>query len=610
MERINIHSHGMSPVVRAEEVNEEVNEETLLEDEESEIITPILSFREHHDPGDISKDVEGSDEEMMDAEKKRRRKNQVVLPVPPQFRPLQKVAHSSFLRLPAELDNNNPSSVGIFRQFFPQSILRTIATNTNRYAMANGAGLSGRDWQQVEEDELIIWIAITIYCGLHKISPPDCWNQQSYMPAHEISRHMTLVRYQQIKRFLHISQPGRQVDMYFDKLEPLLSHIRTISKKLYTPSSNVSIDEMIIRFSGRSAHTVRMKNKPTPEGFKILSLCEAGYTYTFLPTSRIVPSQIPSIPGLNQTGCMVDHLVQQLPTHHLNFNVYMDNYFSNVRLFQHLRDKGIGACGTAKNQSGYPKELNVDKNTKMEWDTRSGITIGGVLAVFWQDNGPVKMLTTIHEMIGDEWEVTRSRRRPRETSTNAAKVRQVFGGSPRKDLKILKMVDDYNFNMGGVDIADQLRSYYATQQTTRRNWMPLFFWLLDTAIVNSYRIAGKAGSTRSHKEFRQHLVISLLESVHSTRGKRKAVENHHQSNPRPRVTKNYQLSNIRFTHGHHHPEWRENRAVCVWCAWMAQSTGAKKKNNNEAQLWCIECNVPLCINKFRSCFSEYHKNTQ
>ncbi|KAF9913653.1 hypothetical protein FBU30_003101 [Linnemannia zychae] len=59
------------------------------------------------------------------------------------------------------------------------------------------------------------------------------------------------------------------------------------------------------------------------------------------------------------------------------------------------------------------------------------------------------MLTTVHGLDGDEWEIQRMRRRPRETSTNATKVRAVFGDSPRKELKIPKVVDDYNYNMGG-----------------------------------------------------------------------------------------------------------------------------------------------------------------
>jgi hypothetical protein len=30
-----------------------------------------------------------------------------------------------------------------------------------------------------------------------------------------------------------------------------------------------------------------MRNRPTPEGYRILALCEAGYTYSFLYTSRV-----------------------------------------------------------------------------------------------------------------------------------------------------------------------------------------------------------------------------------------------------------------------------------------------------------------------------------
>ena len=48
------------------------------------------------------------------------------------------------------------------------------------------------------------------------------------------------------------------------------------------------------------------------------------------------------------------------------------------------------------------------------------------------------------------------------------------------------MVDDYNHFMNGVDIADQLRAKFNTQQRTARTWMPLFYQLLDTTIVNAY----------------------------------------------------------------------------------------------------------------------------
>ncbi|PKY44186.1 hypothetical protein RhiirA4_418837 [Rhizophagus irregularis] len=98
-----------------------------------------------------------------------------------------------------------------------------------------------------------------------------------------------------------------------------------------------------------------------------------------------------------------------------------------------------------------------------EQDTLSGVVVDNVLAILWMDNGPVTMLSTIHQINGDENRIERVRRRPRKTSTNAAKVRTVFGNASKKSLPIPIVIDDYNHFMGGVDIADQLRGYYNTQ---------------------------------------------------------------------------------------------------------------------------------------------------
>ena len=48
------------------------------------------------------------------------------------------------------------------------------------------------------------------------------------------------------------------------------------------------------------------------------------------------------------------------------------------------------------------------------------------------------------------------------------------------------MVDDYNYFMNGVDIADQLQARFTTKQKTSQTWMLLFYYLLDTAICNAY----------------------------------------------------------------------------------------------------------------------------
>lgn len=309
---------------------------------------------------------------------------------------------------------------------------------------------------------------------------------------------------------MHISDCTVQPPFWYSKVDPLATHIQTISKSICVPSSNISVDEMIVRFLERSTHTVRIKNKPTPEGYKILSLCDAGYTYSFIFTSRIQNQpEVQQVPDLSKVGNEVYHLVSQLPTENKSFNIYMDNYFSSIKLFKYLREKKIGACGTVrKNSANFPHILKIDR--KLDWDTLSGVVVDNVLAILWMDNGPVTMLSTIHQIDnGNENRIESIRRRPRETSTNAVKVRAVFGTASKKSLPIPVVIDDYNHFMGGVDFADQLRGYYGTQLPVRRTWMPLFFWLLDTALINSYLILKKIDGNVNQKDFRIQLLLGF-----------------------------------------------------------------------------------------------------
>src|SRR3954466_2045479 len=127
------------------------------------------------------------------------------------------------------------------------------------------------------------------------------------------------------------------------------------------------------------------------------------------------------------------------------------------------------------------------------------------------DNGPVTFLTSIHGF-GEDEQVTKNRKRPRKTILNAGHVGGLFGDNGQRMLKIPLMVDDYNQHMGGVDTADQLRSYNSTQLRARRNWMPLFFWLLDIALVNSFKLFDLKvkGKAKSQVPFRKKLVWELI----------------------------------------------------------------------------------------------------
>jgi len=85
-----------------------------------------------------------------------------------------------------------------------------------------------------------------------------------------------------------------------------------------------------------------------------------------------------------------------------------------------------------------------------------------ILVSVWQDSNKVGFCTTIHD--GTEW-VVQSRKRPKGTSTLAAITKQPFymfsPPSGCKDpyehtylLLIPSAIDDYNYYIGGVDIAN------------------------------------------------------------------------------------------------------------------------------------------------------------
>jgi hypothetical protein len=86
------------------------------------------------------------------------------------------------------------------------------------------------------------------------------------------------------------------------------------------------------------------------------------------------------------------------------------------------------------------------------------IDIDSVLCIAWQDNNIVTALSTVHTVHKPTDWIPRLRKRPAKTSTSAKSAREPFGDQPTKELSIPRLIDDYNYHMGGVDRANQLRA--------------------------------------------------------------------------------------------------------------------------------------------------------
>jgi hypothetical protein len=250
------------------------------------------------------------------------------------------------------------------------------------------------------------------------------------------------------------------------------------------------------------------------QGYKIYGIADHGYLYNFLWSSREKGSQdVLFRPGLTKTGYLVRNLALSLPRRGLA--IYMDNYFTSVPLFSELRACNFGAVGTTRPHKEFPDELVKIKTqyaTKLEWNTLLATVVQDVLCLAWQDNNIVLALSNIHTVNRTEDFREKVRRRPAKTSTNGRIVRHIFADEPTKTLSIPCFIDDYNQYMGGVDLANQLREAYKTHRPTSRTWWPLFYWLIDVACINAYRLhVLHMEEPLTHLQFRILLYCKLLE---------------------------------------------------------------------------------------------------
>lgn len=371
------------------------------------------SERADHEEEECERDGNNSDTEIEGTFR-----NPSDLPPPPLFTPFVHPSppHTREVKLPPTFPTESivsGSPNNYFGLFFTESELETLVQNTNAYATQKGAGAPGhRLWRATSIPELKIFLGLIIYMGVFS-SPrnPDYWTSNPRWPQHGIGRYMSQNRFEQLNRFFHISPPFETLSRseWYRKIQPLSCNLSRKFREVFIPTSDIAVDEMTIRFTGRSVHTQRVPGKPIPYGYKILALCKHGYTYNFMLTSRVDsfaeldPNLYRGSLSLSVTSKAVYQLGLSLPYRTYRFTMYMDNYFTNIRLLNALREIGIVACGTARpNSAEYPRQFKFGrKKPCFPHNTISGVVHRNVLSVLWQDNNLVRFLTTVHEITGN-----------------------------------------------------------------------------------------------------------------------------------------------------------------------------------------------------------------
>ncbi len=455
------------------------------------------------------------------------------IPPLPEYQPMEIEYRAAVSHLPSDIFFI-PSTV--FGFIWTMTVWEMLRDNTNLYASAQ----SNRDphWVSTTVSELKIFVAITIYMGIfHFPTIHDYWRTDGIAPiASIIVEKMTRDRYVLLRKYVHCSNPEQEdlftigqgrykQPVWYKKLLPFASEIRKNWRKLRTPSSHVAIDECIIKAEGRTSHSTVAQNKPILLGYKLFAIGDEGYLCNFSFYSPVQGLEArPKTKGLGETSAMVFKLATDtLPSETI---LFMDNYFSCIELAKALRGRGIAVCGTMKtNRRDLPKLLLEMKQTfarDIPYGVLDAMVYDDVLCVAWQDNNLVLALTTAYGVREIDDVVSKTRKRPSKTSTNARIVLPAFKENGKdtweKEFKVPKLFYYYNKHMGEVDRFNALVATYTSQRACNRNWMPLFNWLLDGSLVNAFKLCEPIGQWRQeHQKFLEQVIVDLMREGDSCR---------------------------------------------------------------------------------------------
>ena len=173
-----------------------------------------------------------------------------------------------------KLDPLDP--LAIWSRFvFPQR-LQIIAEHTNGYEAVqystNTHSAEERVWKDISGADIGAYLGAAMLTGVQpQTRIADYWNTSSHKPIFPIQQYITRQSFQQISRYLKVSNPHENVPekRFFDKLEPLLSSFKDASQKLVNLPDTVSIDENLIASRTRTVHLMQIDNKAAGKGFKI-----------------------------------------------------------------------------------------------------------------------------------------------------------------------------------------------------------------------------------------------------------------------------------------------------------------------------------------------------
>ncbi|XP_031333889.1 piggyBac transposable element-derived protein 3-like [Photinus pyralis] len=415
------------------------------------------------------------------------------------------------------------------------------------------------------------------------------WSPKTRIP--QVADVMPVNRFEQIKRYIHFSDNSNNAKG-IDKIQPVITQIRNACLKIPL-EENLSCDEQVISFKGRSRYKTYNPKKPHKWGYKMWVLSGiSGISYNFeLFSGKGDNTHTANEPDLGAASNVVIRMSKIVP-HNEHYKLYYDNYFSSLELVSHLSKRNIHSVATVR--SNRLKNSKMMQEKEMKRKGRGSIqeqtaTVDGIdiHAIQWYDN---KIVSLISDYCGTEPTV---------------KVKRFFRSEQtRKDIQCPDIVKEYNRHMGGVDLLDSLLGLYPIKLKSKKWYHRIFYHLIDVAVVNSWlvdrRIKKQLGKTED--------VVPLLvfKTLAEQLCAQKNIVTKHKRAGRPRSSSPQCLPKRRCLEARPSSYIQEDRTD-HWPSWTTNRERCKRRTcKGKSRVVCVKCKIHLCFHPNKNCFKEFH----
>ena len=461
-----------------------------------------------------------------------------------------------------------------FSLFIDENFISNLVKRTNEYAKkkkekstenkTNDEKVQRKTmaerWKDIKFDEMEKYIASVILMGIHKLPEYKDHFSKDQLLGSGVKKFLSQWTYEKICGFLHACKIGSKGK---DKIMDSINDIISKSQKYYYPGTCVTIDERMISYKGRSKFVVYEPAKPTRYGFRpyVLSDYKSGYTYGL----QLLEDLEENTDG-SKIYNLVMYFMNSLNSNNISGKKHIlatDGLYTSEKLLQEDSFYFIGSIRYNRIKSEQEAITKPIKSGSYQYYYKK---VNGkyLLLTKYMDN---KLILIVSNFLNSSNTLNRYRWDKKTMRFTKMKYPEV--------IKI------YSHLMKGVDIGNQLISYYELRHKTYKWWKRILFHLIDISIVNSFIIYKKItdDKTITQKNYR----LEIIRAIAYKYGLIPVFQ--------PLVKTNT-MHLIRKT---------DTRGACKQCS--------KTKNYNTTKTptsmyVCSDCGVRLCI----ECFEQYHRS--